>query len=129
LPFQSTLEQKLSAYRYHINRLNTLPINTEERKKEEDKLESMAINNSYPMNTVKKLKEKLKKIRTGTQERNKKWTPFTYFSPMIRKVTNIFKDTNIKIAYRVTNTIFKQLTKKPNRPNNPNGIYSIRCIT
>jgi len=82
------LEQKLSAYRYHINRLNTLPINTEERKKEE-KLESMAINNSYPMDMVKKLKEKMKKIKTETQERKKKWTPFTYFSPMIRKVTNI----------------------------------------
>jgi len=101
------LEQKLSAYRYHIHRLNTLPINTEEKKNEEDKLESVAINNSYPMNTVKKLKEKLKRIRTGTQERKKKWTPFTYFSPMIRKVTNIFKDTDIKIAYRATNTIFK----------------------
>jgi len=61
----------LSAYRYHINRLKTLPINTEEKKREEDKLESMAINNSYPMNTVEKLKEKLKKIRTGTQERKK----------------------------------------------------------
>jgi len=81
------------------------------------------------MNTVQKLKEKLEKIRTGTQERKKKWTPFTYFSPMIRKITNTFKDTDIKIAYRATNTIFKQLTKKPDRPNNPNGIYSIRCIT
>jgi len=81
------------------------------------------------MDMVKKLKEKIKKIRTETQERKKKLTPFTYFSPMIRKVTNIFKDTDIKVAYRATNTIFKQLTKKPDRPNNPNGIYSIKCIT
>jgi len=44
--FSHPLEQKLSAYRYYINRLNTLPINTEERKKEEDKLESIAINNN-----------------------------------------------------------------------------------
>ena len=56
------------------------------------------------MDMVKKLK-KNKKIRTETQERKKKWTPFTYSSPMIRKVTNIFKDTDIKIAYRATNTI------------------------
>jgi hypothetical protein len=27
------LEQKMSAYRYHINRLNTLPINTEGKRK------------------------------------------------------------------------------------------------
>ena len=81
------------------------------------------------MDMIKRLKEKMKKIRTETQEIKKKWTPFTYFSPMIRKVTNIFKETDIKIAYRATNTIFKQLTKKPDRPNNLNGIYSIKCIT
>jgi hypothetical protein len=51
----------MSAYRYHMNRLNTLPINTEERKKEEEKLESMAINNSYPIDTVKKTKRKTEK--------------------------------------------------------------------
>ena len=61
-------EQNMSAYRYHIKRLNTLPINTEERKKVEEKLESMAIN-KLPLRHGKKLKEKLKKIRTETQER------------------------------------------------------------
>jgi len=63
------LEQKMSAYRYHINRLNTLPINTEEKKKEEDKLESMAINNNYPMDTVKKLKEKRKNKNWNTRKK------------------------------------------------------------
>jgi len=48
---------------------------------------------------------------------------------MIKKFTNIFKDTDVKIAYRATDTIFKQLTTKPERPNNPNGIYSVKCIT
>ena len=38
-------------------------------------------------------------------------------------------NTDVKIAYRATNTIFKQLTIKPDRTNNPNGIYSIKCIT
>ena len=51
------------------------------------------------------------------------------FSPMIKKFTNIFKDTDVKIAYRATNTVFQQLTIKPDRPNNPNGMYSIKCIT
>jgi hypothetical protein len=48
---------------------------------------------------------------------------------MIKKITNIFKDTDVKIAYRTTDTIFKQLTIKPDRPNNPNGIYNIKFIT
>jgi len=64
----------------------------------------------------------------GKQEKQK-WVPFTYFSPLLRKVTNIFKDTDIKIAHRSTDTIFEQLAKKPDRPNNPSGIYSIRRIT
>jgi len=65
--------------------------------------------------SIKKLKKKLEQKRTETKDRKQekqKWTPFTYFSPLVRKVTNIFKDTEIKIAYRSTNTIFKQLAKK-----------------
>ena len=75
----------------------------------------MAINNVFPKDSIKKLKKKLEQKRTETKDKKQekqKWTPFTYFSPLVRKVTNIFKDTELKIAYRSTNTIFKQLAKK-----------------
>ena len=68
-----------------------------------------------PQRFYKKLKEKLEQKRRETKEKKQekqKWTPFTYFSPLVRKVTNIFKDTELKIAYSSTNTIFKQLAKK-----------------
>jgi len=70
-----------------------------------------------------------KEYTKDRKQEKQKWTPFTYFSPLVRNVTNIFKDTEIKIAYRSTNTIFKQLAIKPDKINNPSGIYSIRCIT
>ena len=75
----------------------------------------MAINNGLPKDSIKKLKKKLEQKRTETKDKKRekqKWTPFTYFSPLVIKVTNIFKDTELKIAYRSTNTIFKQLAKK-----------------
>ena len=74
----------------------------------------MAINNGFPKDSIKKLKKKLEQKRTETKDKKpekQKWTPITYFSPLVRKVINIFKDTEIKTAYRSTNTIFKQLTK------------------
>ena len=36
-----------------------------------------------------------------------------YYSPLIRKITNLFKQSNIKIALRATNTMYQQLTDKP----------------
>jgi hypothetical protein len=58
----------------------------------------------------------------------KKWVTFKYHSPLIRKVTNLFKQTDLKIALRTTNTISQQLVKKPNL-NNPSGIYKLKCRT
>jgi hypothetical protein len=37
-----------------------------------------------------------------TQNNNKKWITFEYHSPIIKKITNIFRNTNLYIIYRVT---------------------------
>jgi len=62
------------------------------------------------------------------QTQNKKWITFTYHSPLIRKVTNLFKDTNIKIAFRANSTVYQQLVQKTNSMN-PSGVYEIKCNT
>jgi len=46
-------EQKMAAYRYHINRLNILPVNKEEKEKEWDNIGRMAINNGFPKDSIK----------------------------------------------------------------------------
>jgi hypothetical protein len=51
-----------------------------------------------------------------------------YRSPSIHKVTNLFKHTNLKIAFHPTNTIYRQLPQKPKDPN-PSGIYQLKCNT
>jgi len=41
----------------------------------------------------------------------KKWAIFTYHSPKIRKITNLFRQTNVHIAYKSSNT--KQQRTRP----------------
>jgi hypothetical protein len=56
-----------------------------------------------------------KRTKTNeTQERQiqKKWVTFTYHSPLIRKVTNLFNNTEVRIAFKATNTIYQQLAEK-----------------
>ena len=57
---------------------------------------------------------------------NKKWIAFKYFSPIIRRISNLFKDTNLKITFKPCNTIKQQLTEKKNT-NNPSSIYKLQC--
>jgi len=66
------------------------------------------------------------------KNKTKKWAVFTYYSPRIRKLTNLFKHTDIGITFRSTNTI-QQLTKqKPQnhmQEHNKSGIYKLTCNT
>jgi hypothetical protein len=58
----------------------------------------------------------------------KKWVTFTHFSPLVRLVTNLFIQTNLKIAFLAINTIEQELTEKQNY-NNTSGIYKLTCNT
>jgi hypothetical protein len=58
--------------------------------------------------------------------------------PKIRKLTNIFKQTNLNITYRATNTVAEQTRQKIQPENNKtdstqdhkkSGIYKITCRT
>ena len=61
-----------------------------------------------------------------------KWATFRYSTPRIRKITNLFKHTNVKIAFRSNNTI-SQLTKSDTKCSTPThdrrGIYKLTCNT
>ena len=63
-------------------------------------------------------------------KKNKIWTTFMYISPKIRKITNLFKQTNIGIAFKTTNTI-QQLMKQKLTSNSQqigkSGIYRLTC--
>jgi hypothetical protein len=132
------LEHKLAAFNYYINRMLTLPITKQQQTQEWNTIQTIAKKKEFPNPFIQRLKAKIenrkqKHSQTSSsteqkEETMKKWVTFKYHSPLIRKVTNLFKQTELKIALRTTNTISQQLVKKPNL-NNPSGIYKLICRT
>jgi hypothetical protein len=127
-------EQTLSAFIYYINRLITLPITEKSKKNEWKIILAIAKNNGYPIDMIYNLKTKLifrKQSQKQQQEKTvsrKKWVIFTHFSPLIRCLNNLFKQTNLKVAFRTTNTIQQQLSEKQ-AYKDPSGTYKLICNT
>jgi hypothetical protein len=115
----------------------TLPINKQLQQQEWKTIQTIAYNNGFPNHIIHNLKEKLEdkkqkqqqqKPLIPTTQHKKKWVTFTYHSPLIRKIKNLLKHSNLRIALQTTNTTFQQLIEKPVL-NNPSGIYKLNCNT
>ena len=115
----------------------TLPITKQAQEQERDKILTITQNSRFTKHTIHNLRKKLsdnnKKKPLGdkqqiTQGEDKKWITFTYRSPLIRKVTNLFKQTNLNIAFKFTNTIYQQLSHNSDNTK-PSEIYEIKCNT
>jgi hypothetical protein len=115
-------EHKLAAYRFLIRRMLTLPIKKEQRHEEWQNILHIARRNNFPRSLITNIKHRIKQKLTQptpptTSRHDAKWTTFTYTSPQIRKITNLFKHTNIKIAFKCNNTIVRLL--KPTNKTPP----------
>jgi hypothetical protein len=128
------LQHKLAAFRFLVNRMQILPLTQEARKQEIDTIRHIAINKGYLVELINKLLHKNISDDDNTTEhsqqaRNKKWITFRYHSPLVRKVANIFKNSNLQIAYQATNTLGKVLNANNNNVNKctSSGIYSLKC--
>jgi hypothetical protein len=94
----------------------------------------MARNNNFPQNLLQKLNTNATQNQPRSKGKNRKktWTNFIYYSPKIRKSTNVFKHTNIGIAFKNTSTL-QQLTKLKTINQTPehdkSGIYKLTCNT
>jgi hypothetical protein len=115
-------EHKLAAYRFLTSRMLTLPI-PQERHEEWQNILHIAQGNNFPRSLITNLKHRIKKTLTQltpptTSRHDTKWTTSTYMSPQIRKITNLFKHTDIKIAFKCNNTI-AQLLKLANKTPPP----------
>jgi hypothetical protein len=78
----------------------SLPLTNERKNTEWQKILFIAENNKFPLHLIQQLKTQIQyKTHTGkTDNKNNKWATFTYHSPKVRKITKIFKQTDIKIA-------------------------------
>jgi len=131
-------DHKRAAFTHYINRALTLPITEQARTQEWQNICNIAQQNGFPKksntehkrernNKINKRPKKENKDQTEHTS-NKKWVTFTYHSPLTRKVTNLFKNTEICIAFRASNTIYQQLVQKISNKN-PSGIYEIKYNT
>ena len=133
------LEQKLAAYRFSINRMLSLPLSKTQQHKEWKNIKQTARNNNIPIHLLTKLRHSMQKKHNQPQPptpstQNKKWVTFTHSSPQVRKITNLFKNTNVKVAFRSSHTI-AQLIRPHNTtthsptPHDTSGVYSLTCNT
>ena len=121
---------------FYINRMTNILSTEQAIKQEWDRIITMARNNGFPIPLTHRLRNKIttKKDNTTSIQRKEhnsnKWITVTYHSPAVHKVTNLFRRTNLKIAFRPTNTIrvYQQLVYKYRDPN-PSGIYQLKCNT
>ena len=60
------------------------------------------------------------------------WAKFTFFGKETRTITKLFKDTQLRVAFKVNNTINKRLAPKPGNKNpqqqlERSGVYCLTC--
>jgi hypothetical protein len=131
------MEHKMAAYRFLLNRVHQLPITQEYKEQEMNTIYQIAKKNGYTttiakLNTQIIIKNQNKTKHKAIHQHNKltkKRIIFEYHSPIIKKITNIFKNTNLHITCRVRNTT-QRLLKTYNTNQSIytySGIYSLRC--
>jgi hypothetical protein len=109
----------------------TLPITEESKQEEWETVITMAKNNGYPIGIINALRTKLISMKhkpPPTVPYNKrKWVTFNCYTPMIRRITNLFKYTDLNIAFGATNTLQQQLSENRIIRTHPSGIYKLKC--
>jgi hypothetical protein len=123
-------EHKMAAYCYLTNRMTSLPLTTDRERTKWQKILTIAKNNNFPIHLITRLKRYMKqKTHTDSSvNKTKKWATFTYNRHKVRKITNLFKQTDIKIAFRSKNTVQQQTRtrlRETTTDHNKSGIYKL----
>ena len=85
------------------------------KKTEQQVIEQIVTNNGYDTSIIQHFnKPEHKKNNNNNKD---SWAKFTYFTKETRAITKLFKETQLKIAFKVNNTIGKRLTPKPCNTN------------
>jgi hypothetical protein len=117
----------------------SLPLNDAQWLNEWRIIKQNTSNNNIPIHLLTKLRCNIQKNLNQphlptTSIQDTKWATFTHSSPHVRKITNLFKNTNVKVTFKSYNMI-AQLTKphtttihSPN-PHDMSSIYSLTCNT
>jgi hypothetical protein len=118
-----------------MRQIHNLPLTTERQAIEWRTIKDIANSNNFPTYVVTKLKSQMQqkthtpqKAETSkAQAKPKKWAVFTYHSPRIRKLTNLFKHTDIGIAFKNTKTT-QHLTKPKPKKNARTNMTAVESM-
>jgi hypothetical protein len=118
-------EHKKSAINYLYNRVNTYGLTNENKHKEEEIIAHILENNQYPLHIIY---NKQTPSNSNTPQ-NRKWITFTYFGSCTRMISKIFRNTNMKVAFRTNNTLKQHLKIKEKTMDkyNQSGVYQMAC--
>ena len=125
-------EHKLTTYKNWLHRITILPLDNAAKKKELNIITNIAINNGYKKDDIMLMYHRLQQRKTSNPNDNTEqiWVPYTYSGSYVRKITKLFKNTNIRIAFRVKHTLGKILNREHNiNPYEQSGVYKLTCQT
>jgi hypothetical protein len=129
IPYTSNhpTQHKYAAVKFLYHRLNNYNLQKQEHERELNINHNILYNNGFPIKDQNSLTR-----NTGTEHPHttqRKWATFTYTGKETTYITNIFKLTDIKIAFRTNSTLDRLLsTKKPTTDKyTASGIYKLTC--
>jgi hypothetical protein len=128
MPFE---RHKLAAYKNWVHRLLRLPLIKSNKRKELSNIMNRAPNNGHKKDDIMNLHNRLKYQQNDQGSNTKteqKWVTFTYTRNYVRKITKLFKDINLKIAFKTTASLGKLLgdTRTTNTYEH-RGMYKMTC--
>ena len=121
IPYTSNhpAQHKYASVRFLYNRLSTYHLKDDEYKEEEDTIHNILSHNGFPIHTHKPptLRWPTITLVKETNTTTHKWASFTYIGKETTFITNLFKKTDLKVAWCTTNTIQKLLMPQHQPPN------------
>jgi hypothetical protein len=128
------MEHKLTVYRDYINRMLSLPLDKESQNNKWKTVLNIARNSNFHYKLIINLTHQLQQYTPQDEQEKKnktKWATFTYHNPKVRNTTNLLKHINLKIAFKINNTIVQLIRSKNNNTQiyNNSGIYKLTCKT
>jgi len=97
--------------------MHSLPLTPKNKEREWTSIQLIARTNNFSQNLSHKLNRQIQHQTTNQEQtrevkKNKTWTTFTYSSPKIRKITNLFKRTNVGISFKNTTRYSSSQSRK-----------------
>jgi hypothetical protein len=120
-------KHKFAAVKYLYNRLDTYHLQQDEYRQEQQTIQTILHDNDFPIIPHKPRKRTTKTTDTTSPMQN--WAVFSYVGRESTFITNIFRHSNIKIAFRTTNNTGKLLTQKQHKGDvlAQSGVYKLVC--